>query len=86
MKRIGYALFFSVSLHILAPFIENMIGPSGDGLLAFDRLASWPARLGGEIVPLGYGIPQHVFPFLFSIVFYAALFWVLVIVYQKLSI
>jgi hypothetical protein len=84
MKRIGYALFFSVALHILAPFIENMIGPSREGVLAFDRWTSWPARLGSELVPFGHGIPQLVFPFFFSLIFYAALFWVLVAIYRKL--
>ena len=83
MKRIGYALFFSLALHILAPVIENLIGP-GEGEQAFDRWASWPARLGGELVPFGHGIPQLVFPFFFSIAFYAVLIWAFIAAYHKL--
>ena len=81
-KRVVWAILLSVALHILVPFIEVKVGPSRRGVLRFDSFFSWPAWVCSVLVPPGHGIPQLVFPFAFSVAFYAAVFWILLIVYE----
>lgn len=80
-KRAVWAVLLSIALHILVPFIEVEVGPSRKGVLWFDSVFSWPAWVCSVLVPPGHGIPQLVFPFAFSVAFYAVMFWILLTLY-----
>jgi hypothetical protein len=84
MKQAVRAALLSVALHIVVPFIEAKAGPSRSGVMKFDSVFSWPASVCSALVPGGHGIPQLVFPFFFSLAFYAVMFWLLLILYDWL--
>jgi len=77
IKRVIWAVLLSIALHIVGPFLEMKAGYSRKSVMIIDAVFSAPARLCSIIVPPGHGVPQLVFPFFFSLAFYAATFWLL---------
>jgi len=77
IRRIIWAVLLSIALHIVGPLIEMKAGYSRKSVIIIDAVMSAPARLCSIVVPSGHGIPQLVFPFFFSLAFYASLFWLL---------
>ena len=61
--------------------IENALGPQSKAESAMDSVGSWPAWSFSQLVPPGHGIPQLVYPFIFSLLFYACVFWLLLNTY-----
>jgi hypothetical protein len=78
------ATILSLTFHALASLIDVEAGPNRKWVLVFDSVTSWPAWLCSVFVPSGHGIPQLVFPFLFSLAFYTAFFWLLLAIYERL--
>ncbi len=74
----------SVGLHIALPLVETIAERYKRNVESFDRVASWPAWLCSALVPPGHGIPQLMLPLVFSLAFYAAVFWPLIILYDRL--
>ena len=83
-NKIALALSLSVVLHIVAPLLETIAEQHKRNVESFDRVTSWPAWFFGTLVPPGHGIPQLVLPFVFSIAFYAGVFWLLIILFERL--
>lgn len=83
-KRTVLALMLSAILHILLPAAETIAEQHGRKVEMFDRVASWPAWLCSVLLPPGHGIPQLVLPLIFSLAFYAAVFWIVILVYERL--
>src|SRR5437660_8030593 len=83
-RRMALALLLSFGLHIVIPFAETIAGRHQRNVESFDRVVSWPAWLCSALVPSGHGIPQLMFPLVFSLAFYAALFWPLITFYDRL--
>jgi len=83
-KRMALALLLSVGLHIIFPLAETLAERYKRNVESFDRVVSWPAGLCSALVPPGHGIPQLVLPLIFSLAFYAAVFWLIIILYERL--
>jgi hypothetical protein len=84
-KRIFIALFISVCIHVLGASVETIAEKHGRDVSTFDRISSWPAWLGSKLVPEGHGFVALCFPLFFSVVFYAALSWLLIFIYSESS-
>jgi hypothetical protein len=82
--KILVALLLSVGLHVALPLAETIAVRYKWNVDSFDRVVSWPAWFWGTLMPPGHGIPQLVLPFVFSIAFYAAVFWLIMILYERL--
>jgi hypothetical protein len=83
VKRVIWAVLLSIALHILGPLIEMKAGFGRKSVIIADEIVSAPAHLCSMIVPPGHGVPQLVFPFFFSLAFYASLFWLLLTLYAR---
>jgi hypothetical protein len=83
-QRIALALMLSVGLHILLPLVETFAERHGRNVETFDHVVSWPAWLCSVVVPPGHGIPQLLLPLFFSLGFYAGVFWLLFLFYDRL--
>ena len=77
MKRASLAVAASIAFHVMMILIENALGPDRKTGKALDSAFSWPAWFFSQLVPPGHGIVQLVFPFIFSLLFYAGVFWLL---------
>jgi hypothetical protein len=75
MKRLGFAVTASLAFHIVMVLIEYALGFDSKSARLLDSIGSWPAWFFSQLVPPGHGIPQLVFPFIFSLLFYTGLFW-----------
>ncbi|MDR3562950.1 MAG: hypothetical protein P4N59_16160 [Negativicutes bacterium] len=84
-KKMLIAILISIGFHIIVPLSETIAEQHGRNVKTFDSIISWPAWFCSVVVPPGHGVPQLVFPFIFSLVFYAAIFWLLIILYERLS-
>jgi hypothetical protein len=82
LNRILLAILLSVTFHISVVLTESFAQRNGRDFATFDSVVSWPAWLCSVLVPPGHGIPQLVFPFAFSLAFYAIVFWILLVVYE----
>jgi hypothetical protein len=85
MKRVGWALALSFVFHLAMVMVENALGPDSKAEMKMDSIGSWPAWFCSQLIPPGHGIPQLVFPFLFSLMFYAAIFWLFLTGYAFLN-
>lgn len=77
IRRTIGAMTLSILLHILIPLVEGSSSLSSRTVDRLDALFSWPAKLWTELYPSGHGFMQLAFPMFFSIAFYAAAFWVI---------
>ena len=83
MKKIVLAAFLSVVFHVVLLLAETLAERHGLSTEIVDSVVSYPAKVFGALMPSGHGVPQLVLPFIFSLVFYAFLFWLLIFFYGR---
>lgn len=84
MKRAVTAMVLSIVFHVILPVVGTIGERHGWWTEVIGSIVFYPAKLFSDLMPDGHGIPQLVLPFVFSIVFYAVVFWIFLTVYAKL--
>lgn len=84
MKKILLSIAFSITLHTAALLaVRHVDRDHGVWKLVFETI-DLPANLWIFLIWGGHGIAQLVMPFIFSLVFYAAAFWLLFTCIERL--
>jgi hypothetical protein len=78
-KWIIQAILLSLALHVLGPVVEVLCGENRKWVLALDSVMSWPAYFISTRLPPGHGFTQLGLPFVFSLIFYAVVFLILIL-------
>jgi hypothetical protein len=82
-RPIGIAVLLTALLLIFGIFAENRLG-SNRVWRSFETVLNFPGSLVVKAVGPGHGFFQLVLPFLFSLAFYIAMFWVIVVYLERL--
>jgi TRAP-type C4-dicarboxylate transport system permease small subunit len=83
-RRIVWAILLTLVLYVSGIFVESRVDINNKAWRRFEAVMNFPGGVLLMLVGPGHGIPQLVLPFIFSLAFYIAVFWLLIVLFERL--
>lgn len=74
----------TLALLVFGTLIESVVDINNKAWMYFESVINYPGKVMLMIVGPGHGFRQLVLPFVFSLAFYIAFFWLIVVLLRRL--